>query len=271
VMGLNSDVALGDFVSWEHARAFTEEFNRIIFEKSANLSANSEWWDDWFEAYEAFAVDQAQIAQQCNADMLVIGMSIDGAVVPGNADRWRGLISNVRTIYSGPLSYGSFTNENFSEADAFPYDSLDYIAVYLWSNVSMADAPTIPDLVTSFERFNDTQFEPLSRRFDKPIIFLTPFQSRDHGAQQVWFEPGMSSTDVGEDLLIQAMLYEAFFQAVQDEEWVAGVWTWGYWWRDDFDTQWTPGDAMFNKSSSVRNKPGVWIFKKWSEGIAPTP
>ena len=139
------------------------------------------------------------------------------------------------------------------------------------TNVSMADAPTIPDLVTSFEQFNDTQFEPLSRRYDKPIIFLTPFQSRDHGAQQVWFEPGMSSTDVGEDLLIQAMLYEAFFQAVQDEEWVAGVWTWGYWWRDDFDTQWTPGDAMFNKSSSVRNKPAVWIFEKWSEGIAPAP
>ena len=65
-------------------------------------------------------------------------------------------------------------------------------------------------------------------------------------------------------------MYEALFQSIQDKDWVAGVWTWGYWWRDDFINH-EAGDASFEKSSTVRNKPAMWIIQKWAAGIGKTP
>ena len=268
---LTFDIARGEWQGWDQNTDFWQQSQQLLAAKSDDLPANTEWWDAWFESYGTFVFEQARTAKQCNVDMLVIGKQIDGAVKTGNADRWRELIVQTRAIYPGPLSYAAWTDQNYSQASEFPYDALDYIIIYLYNNVSDAENPSLSELIGSFERFNDKQFEPLSRQYDKPVIFLTPFQSRDHGAQQAWFEPADVSPNVGEDFLIQASLYDAFFQAIQDEDWVAGVWTWGYWWRDDFNTVWQPGDASFNKSSSVRNKPAMWIIQKWSEGIGTTP
>lgn len=268
---LTFDIARGEWQDWDHQSDFWQQSQQLLAEKGDNIPANNEWWDAWFESYGAFVFNQASTAKQCNVDMLVIGKQIDGAVRIGNANHWRELIAETREIYSGPLSYAAWTDQNYSEANEFPFDALDYIIIYLYNKVSDVENPTLSELTRSFERFNDRQFELLSREYGKPIIFLTPFQSRDYGAQQVWFEPADVAPNVGEDLLIQASLYEAFFQAIQDEDWVAGVWTWGYWWRDDFDTIWQPGDASFHKSSSVRNKPAMWIIRNWAEGIGKSP
>jgi hypothetical protein len=81
------------------------------------------------------------------------------------------------------------------------------------------------ELKAYFEQFNRTQFQPMSKGFRKKVIFLTPFQSRDFEVKQQWFEPSAPSPTVTEDLLIQAKMYEAFFQSIQDENWVQGVWT----------------------------------------------
>lgn len=268
---LNFDIARGEWQGWDQNTDFWQQSQQLLAEKGDNLPANAEWWDAWFESYGTFLSEQANTAKQCDVDMLVIGKQIDGAVRTGNADRWRELIAQTRKIYSGPLSYAAYTDQNYSQASEFPYDDLDYIIIYLYNNVSDAENPTLPELVESFERFNDKQFEPLSRMYNKPVIFLTPFQSRDHGARQDWFEPAAPAPEVGQDLLIQAQMYEALFQSIQDEDWVAGVWTWGYWWRNDFDIIWQSGDASFNKSSSVRNKPAMWIIQKWANGIGNAP
>ena len=145
-----------------------------------------------------------------------------------------------------------------------PYEELDYIIIYYYNEISTVENPSIAELKESFEAFNRNQFQPLSERYGKPIIFLTPFQSRDYGAKQEWFEPSAPSDDIREDLLIQAKMYEALFQAVQDEDWVKGIWSWGYWWRNDFTTMYNPDDSSFNKSSTIRNKPAMAVFEKWS-------
>ncbi len=269
MMELNWDVLAGSWESWEKAQRVSTESQQFLEEKSMNVEENADYWDNWFESYTIFALNQAATAQAANADMLVIGKQLNGAVVAGNIERWKTLIAKVREVYHGPISYASYTNQYITQADSFPYEDADFIIIYYYNSISEAEQPGLEELKASFDQFNKTQFEPLSRRYGKPVIFLTPFQSRDYGAAQEWFEPSAPAPEVGQDLLIQAKMYEAFFQSIQDEDWVAGVWTWGYWWRDDFvDTQ--PGDSSYEKSSTIRNKPAMWIFQKWARGIDPS-
>jgi len=268
MMELNWDVMAGPWVSWEESQRFWTESQEFLHQKAMDIESNTAYWDAWFASYTEFALNQAAVAEESGADMLVIGKQINGAVNVGNMDRWKQLIAEVRKVYSGPISYASYTFQDYSQAEEFPYEDMDVIILYLYNQIHEEDQPDITALVSAFEQYHDNQFEPLSKRFNKPILFLTPFQSRDFGAKQEWFEPAAPAPEVGEDLLIQAKLYEALFQSIQDEDWVAGVWTWGYWWRDEF-YQHQPDDSSFIKSSSVRNKPAMWIIKKWADSILP--
>lgn len=204
----------------------------------------------------------ARVAQWYVADMLVIGKQRYYAIRKGNEERWKKLIERVREVYKGPIGYAATTIETYSAINEFPCEVLDYVIIYLYNKISEKENPSIEELKSAFEKFNRDQFEEISRKCGKKVIFLIPFQSRDFGAKQVWFEPAAPAPHVKQDFLIQAKMYEAFFQSVADEDWVKGVWAWGYWWRDDFDTKYLKGDSSFHKSSSVRNKPAMMIIKK---------
>ena len=202
MMELNWDVMAGPWVSWEESQKFWSQSQEFLADKANDVEGNAAYWDAWFESYTAFALDQAKVAEQSGADMLVIGKQIDGAVAAGNVERWKTLIEKVRQVYHGPLSYASYTNQYGSQAEEFPYEDLDYIIIYYYNDISDAEQPSLGELKASFENFNKTQFEPLSKKYGKPVIFLTPFQSRDHGARQEWFEPSGPAPEVGQDLLI---------------------------------------------------------------------
>ncbi|HXX59151.1 MAG TPA: hypothetical protein VEI27_00555 [Dehalococcoidales bacterium] len=265
---LNWDVMRGPWQGWDYQQQFATRSSGLIEQMGRDLSnptdAVNQFWDGWFDAYSKFAIFQAQAAQTYGADMLVIGKQIDGAVSPGNEGRWKALIAAVRQVYKGPISYAAWTSETYTQAKFFPFDDLDNIIIYYYNVISSDANPSIADLKASFDQFNTSQFQPLSERFGKKVVFLTPFQSRDFGAKQEWFESSAPAPNVKEDLLIQAKMYEALFQSVRNQDWVQGIWTWGYWWRDDFDTMYTKGDSSFNKSSTIRNKPAMVIMQKWS-------
>lgn len=270
MLELNFDLAMGGWQGWDYAGDFWTASQKILEEKGEHIPENQSYWETWFQQYSVFVLDQAEIARDCQVDLFVIGKQIDGAVKTALKPQWRTLVAQVREIYPGPISYAAYTDSGYTQMEEFPGETLDYLIFYVYNNLTEKENPSVDDLVSAFEQLHDQQFEPLSQKTGKPVIFLTPFQSRDFGARQEWFEPAAPAPDVGEDLLIQAQMYEALFQSLEDEDWVSGVFTWGFWWRDDFNRLWEENDASFNKSSSVRNKPAEWIFKKWAESREPT-
>jgi hypothetical protein len=113
----------------------------------------------------------------------------------------------------------------------------------------------------------NASYKPAATRYNKKVLLIEYFQS---ATTQEWFESGppvSMHSYIVKDLLVQAKLSEALFQAVQNQSWVDGILTWSYWWKDDLTNQILPGDAAFDKSSNVRDKPAGEIFKRWSTGI----
>jgi hypothetical protein len=137
---LNWDVMRGPLQGWDYQQAFWERSAKILEQRARELDKptahTNQFWDAWFQAYGKFVLSQAQIAQNHGADMLVIGKQIDGAGAPGNEPRWKVLIAEIRDIYKGPINYGAWTNQDYSQADFFPCEDLDYIIVYYYNTIS---------------------------------------------------------------------------------------------------------------------------------------
>ncbi len=263
--GVNASLTASDQASAVRAEETIERWaNRL---EPGDLAAQA-YWDAWFDQYGAFVLKQAEIAQKLGIDLMAVGKQAGAATRGGNASRWKRLIAQVRQRYTGKLTYVSWTSETASEHGAFPFEDLDYITFYLATKLSDADQPSVAEMKAVFEKYNDEIFEPASKTTGKPVLFLARFQSRTQGARNEWFESGLPQPQIGEDLPIQARMYEAFFQAMEDEPWVAGTFSWGFWWRDDFDTIFNPGEASINKGSSIRNKPVTGIWRRWA-GEAP--
>lgn len=243
---------------WTRGQKTVQEMADRLSRNPSDPVANA-YWDRWFAQFGRFMDKSARIAQEHNIEVLALGKQIDGAMIPANEQRWRALIADVRELYSGKLTQVLFTNEHSDHVTSIPWaDDLDVISIYYYNRVSDAEQPTLADLTAAMERFNRQQFDPLYAKYKKPLVFLLPFQSRDHAAAQQWFEPMATSPAVKQDLMGQADLYEAFFASALDEPWLAGVLTWGYWIEPGFNPKYS-----FEKSSSIRGKPASLVIRKW--------
>ncbi|MBI3743537.1 MAG: hypothetical protein HY261_04540 [Chloroflexi bacterium] len=221
------------------------------------------YWDAWFEQYSAFVLKQAAIAQRLGIEVITMTSHERSADLEENAPRWRQLIARVRQVYGGKLTYIIPTYDASSGRNAFPWADLDYITFYPASRISDAAQPSIAEIKAAFERFSNEVVEPAARRWNRPVLFITTFMSRTPPYHE-WFEWSQPHPEIGLDLLTQAKETEAFFQVMSNKPWVAGIFSWAFWWRDDFNSTVNPGDASYDKGGSIRNKPATAIWRRWA-------
>lgn len=198
---LNYDVAMGQFTTWDESQEFWDSSATFLTQMGENLdqatAEQNTYWDQWFEQYTACILFNTEVAENYGADMLLIGKQIDGAVRKGNTARWEELIRQVRETYSGPISYAAWTNNDYTQLqDAGFLDSLDYITIYMYNPISSLENPSVAQLKESFEAILQKQAAYYAQKTGKKIILLTPFQSRDFGGKQEWFEPATSAKDI---------------------------------------------------------------------------
>jgi len=243
---------------WSEGSTFVNEMGEKLQANPDDMEVQA-YWDRWFEQFGAYILHAAQIAEDNQVEALALGKQLVGAMVPENDARWKALIADVRKVYHGQLTQALWTNQ-YSDWSQMPWlGDLDFLTIYDYSAISDADHPTLDELTASFEKLNRAQYDALYKKFGKPLVFLNPFQSRDHAARQDWFEPMASCpADISQDWLAQADMYEAFFQAASDEPWFGGMLTWGYWVTPNF-----PAEYCFQMSSTVRGKPAELVIQRW--------
>ena len=209
----------------------------------------------FFASYKTMIVDEATVAQANGATSLCIGTELDQLTGPAYLSQWTDIISAVRSVFTGKLTYSADWNDAVSPwqgQHGLPagtgdlttqvsfWNQLDYVGIDVYAPLSDAANPTLTDLVNGWTQTPTdagtlavtgnqsliSYFESVAAATDKPLLFTElGYESASDAASQ----PSGSSTKVF-DPSLQASLYQAFFNAwsTSGDTSLAGVYFWNW-------------------------------------------
>ena len=213
-----SDEELVDFIKYAKSKNI-----RVALKPTANCK-NGTWrahinffdedvpcepkWGNWFESYTKFQLHYASIAEEFGCDMFIAGCEM--VQTERREKEWRKLIADIRTVYSGPVSYNT---DKYQEHNVKWWDCVDFI--------SSSGYYPIEDWENQLDRI-----EKVVRKFNKPFFFAECGCMSTKGSNHV---PNDWSVKGDVDLKGQADWYQTMFNACNKRDWVGGfcIWDWG--------------------------------------------
>lgn len=209
------------------------------------------WWDVWFDEYHNFIMHHAVFAQQKQLPALIIGggwlspalpggLLPDGseAAPPSDADaRWRGLVEEVRSAYSGQLLWALPVEQIAQPPFLLELVDAIYVEFSFPDEVLASLARQEFNLATRIDDQFNTLITPYHEQSGKPVVVAFAYPSQ------------ISLAD-------QAEAYQVFLTAVENRPWVQGFVSQGYY----------PPAALLDRSSSVHGKPAGEALSAWFHG-----
>ncbi|QLG45778.1 glycoside hydrolase family 113 [Costertonia aggregata] len=182
---------------------------------------SEEDWKTLENAYDKFILNYADLAQQTNVAILCIGTELE-QFVKARPNYWKRLISKIRKIYKGKLTYAA----NWDEYSRTTFwDDLDYIGIDAYFPLSESKTPTVEELKTGWQPWK-TKIRSLSKAKNKPVIFTEfGYRSMDYTAKKPWL---VDRNEEKVNLKAQANAQKAILSEFWEEDWFAGgyVWKW---------------------------------------------
>jgi len=203
---------------------------------------------EWFDSYLNFINYFAEIAEQNKVEMFCVGCELKATT--NQKAEWENVIKDVRTRYSGPITYAAdWTNYKNIEW----WDSLDYVGIdaYFFLTLFNND-PTLEELKSAWNN-HANEIEQWISTVNKPLIFTEiGYRSGDGTAMA----PSNYWSNMPIDLQEQSDCYEAAFHTLWDKNWFYGF----YWWTWIHD----PNKGGINDNSHTpQNKPVQKIITEW--------
>lgn len=193
---------------------------------------------DWFESMCERAVYYAKIAEKANAELYCLDSELD-RIIQYN-ERWKKVLSEVRKVYSGPVTSCHTTHTGIidfekvlSDKDHWFYD-LDILSLSCYHQAAalgLTKEERREGFIPQLERFRK-----LAEIYGKPILFgefgsnLPPEEQADY--------------------------LSVFLELFSNEPWWYGL----YWWKWDeqidrpFGERWWP----------IKGRPAEKVYKAWS-------
>lgn len=178
-------------------------------------------WKALEDSYRNFIMAYAQLAAEMKVEMLCIGTELEQFIV-GRPQYWMELISEIKKVYPGKLTYAA----NWDEYKRVPFwKELDFIGVDAYFPISENQTPTVAEARLGWQRWKE-ELKGVSEREGKNILFT------EYGYRSVDFagkEPWKSDRDMNQvNLAAQSNLTTALFEEVYGEAWYAGgfIWKW---------------------------------------------
>lgn len=212
-------------------------------EFTGNLKMNSE--EDWMlleDSYRVFILGFAKLANDSNVSLFCIGTELEQFIVH-RPEFWFQLISEVKNIYKGKLTYAA----NWDEYKRVPFwNELDYIGVDGYFPLSESKTPTIEEAKIGWKHWKN-EMQILSNSVNKKILFTEfGYRSVDFSGKEPW---NSDHTIASVNLEAQTNLFNALFEELWNEEWFAG----GYLWKWFIDHEKVGG--FENHMFTPQNKP----------------
>ncbi|HOO28994.1 MAG TPA: 1,4-beta-xylanase, partial [Lachnospiraceae bacterium] len=158
-----SDDELTEFISYVH------EIGMKVFLKPTVNCMDGTWrahinffdkevhcepkWRNWFASYTAFQMHFAKLAEKTGCEMFIAGCEM--VQTERRSDEWRALISDLREVYDGPISYNT---DKYQEDNVSWWDAVDVI--------SSSGYYPLNDWKKELDRI-----EMVVRKFGKPFFF----------------------------------------------------------------------------------------------------
>lgn len=164
-------------------------------------------WGNWFQSYTDYQCHFAELAEKKKCEMFLMGCEMVQS--EHREKEWRELISKVRSVYRGTLSYNT---DKYQEHNVKWWDAVDVIS-------SSGYYP-----LTDWENQLD-RIEKVVHRFQKPFFFAECGCMSVEGSNAV---PNDWSVRGPIDAEGQAKWFQTMFQACEKRNFVSGfaIWDW---------------------------------------------
>lgn len=185
-----------------------------------NLEKDTDW-KVWEQSYKNYIMFYAKIAAAADVEIFCIGTEYKTATAQ-RPQFWLDLISGIRKVYHGKLTYAA----NWDEYENITFwDKLDYIGINAYFPLSQKKSPDVGELELSWLEISK-HLKIFQGKFQKPVLFTEyGYRSVDYAAGNQW-----ELNDKPVNLELQRIAYQAFFNTVWKEDWVAGglIWKWEF-------------------------------------------
>ncbi|MAO08700.1 MAG: glycoside hydrolase [Alteromonas sp.] len=219
-------------------------------EFTGHLTMKSEAdWQALEKSYRDFILTYAYLAEEQHVDLFCIGTELQEFVMQ-RPQFWKTLVKQVRSIYSGKLTYAANWDE-YKRIDL--WEELDFIGVDAYFPISESKTPTLEEVTKGWQPWKK-ELQQVAETFDKPILFAEyGYRSVDYAGKEPW----QSSREMkGVNLQAQENLLQGLYQELWQEPWFAG----GFLWKWHIQHQAVGG--MEDTQFSPQNKPAQQIVKR---------
>jgi len=184
---------------------------------------NDAEWSKWFESYRSWIIHYAILAEENGIEALCIGTELY-QTTKQHPDEWRAIISDIRKVYSGQLTYAANWYKEYEDI-AF-WDDLDYIGIQAYFPLSKNENPSKSELIKSWKK-HKKGLEKISKKFNKKIVFTEiGYKNTIDAAKEPWTWP----QDMDHNIIVseetQTNCYSALFESFWREDWFDGLFIW---------------------------------------------
>lgn len=205
-------------------------------------------WQDWFDNYLKFITYYVEIANTENVELFCVGTELTSSTL-GHPEEWQKIISQVRDIYRGRLTYAANWFEEFFQIKF--WDLLDYAGVDPYFPLTEAKSPSLEELKTAWQPWI-RELENWQAKINKPVIFTEiGYKSCEGAADNPWEHIPRGKLD----LELQARCYQALLETFFNKEWLWGI----YWWY------WKPVivSSSLTRDFTIQGKPAQEVVRRW--------
>ncbi len=162
----------------------------------ANIDPSNK--SQWFSNYTSFIGSFADLAQSKGVELLSIGCEMNTLEKPANNASWSTLITNMRSRYSGKLTYAANWNAIGANVGGYQnvpwWNQLDYIGIDAYFPIATSNNTTLAGLTTAWQNQANSieNWRQASGLGTKQVIFTeVGYQSANGAAQRLMGLPAL--------------------------------------------------------------------------------
>ena len=226
---------------------------------------NETFWEAWLGEIKAFNLYNARCAEHAGVDAVLLQDRQPGLNMPQSYQntfnqRMKDIIQEMRAVYHGNI----ITVYDHITPGAMDYwKEGDFVSDKVWDSLGLTDDASPEEIEQAAATLLDSKYKPIYQESGKPFIInqLAYFDITGAVGGATVPEDHGSNTDLNHqyplNLEEHRRIYEAFMKAINDRDWIAGVYLFGYGFTDLPEA----------REIDVRAKPAEDTVSAWAKAI----